>query len=55
MECSVNIVKLFARNIDIRKEFDENNFPYAWKMLPITLRSSNRNILILVFNPKAKN
>lgn len=40
--CRLNTRKLFAGTVDIRKEFGEDNFPYAWEVLPIALRNSDR-------------
>lgn len=45
----LNTLKLFAGNIDIKKEFGKDNFSYVWEVLPIVLNSIDREISYFIF------
>lgn len=40
----LNTMKFFAGNIAIKKKFGEDNFSYAWELLPIVLKSIDKKI-----------
>lgn len=45
----LNTVEVFAGNTDTKKDFGEDNFSYAWEVLPIVLKNIEREISYFLF------